>query len=51
MKTSYRDFRTQQPYPVQATPPYTAIGLKHEPIPPVTQPVTHQPHHGPYSTS
>ena len=32
METAYPDFRTQNPYPVPATPPYTPIGLKHEPI-------------------
>ena len=33
---AYRDFRAQIPYPVPATAPYTPIGSKHEPVPPVT---------------
>ena len=36
MKTAYRDFREQHPCPVPATAPYTPIGSKHKPVPPVT---------------
>ena len=36
MKTAYRDFRTQRPYPVPATAPYKPIGSKHEPVLSVT---------------
>ena len=36
MKSAYRDFRAQQPYPVLATAPYTPIGSKHGPFFPVT---------------
>ena len=36
MKTAYWDFKKQHPYPVPATAPYTPIGSKHEPVPPVT---------------
>ena len=36
MKTSYQDFRAQHPCPVRATEPYTRVGSKQEPVPPVT---------------
>ena len=36
MKTAYRDFRAQHRCSVPATAPYTRIGLKHEPNPPLT---------------
>ena len=36
MRAAYQDFKKQHPCPVPVTPPYTPMGLKHEPVPPLT---------------
>ena len=36
MKTAYRDFTAQHPYPVPGRAPYTPISSKHQPGPPLT---------------